>query len=114
MNLRQIASAALMTAFVAGMPLAAEAADKGKDLFNKNGCVACHGLGAKDTKKMGPNFSEVAAKYKNDAASIDKIAKKIRAGGAGTFGKVPMPPMAQVSEADAKELAKFALAHKGK
>jgi cytochrome c len=90
------------------------AADKGADLFKKNGCVACHGLGAKEAKKMGPNFSAVSDKYKNDAASIDKLAKKIRAGGKGSFGQIPMPPMAQVSEADAKELAKYALAFKGK
>ncbi|MEB3195935.1 MAG: c-type cytochrome [Candidatus Sericytochromatia bacterium] len=85
-------------------------ASSGADLFNKNGCVACHGLSAKDPKKMGPNFSDVAKKYtKKDVA---KLAKKIRAGGKGSFGQIPMPPMAQVSEADAKTLAEYALSIK--
>lgn len=81
-------------------------------LFESNGCVACHGLGAKDAKKMGPNMADVAKKY--TAKDLDKLAKKIRSGGKGSFGQVPMPPMAQVSEADAKELAKYALSFKGK
>ena len=114
MNFRQIATTAFAAALVVGLAAPAMAAGKPDDLFKKNGCVACHGLGAKDTKKMGPNFSAISDKYKNDAASIDKLAKKIRAGGKGSFGQLPMPPMAQVSEADAKELAKYALAFKGK
>ena len=111
---RHLVATLAALAFVVAAPLSAQAADKGAGLFTKNGCVACHGLGAKDAKKMGPNFSEVGAKYKNDAASIDKLAKKIRAGGKGSFGQIPMPPMAQGSEADAKELAKYALSFKGK
>ncbi|MEB3327794.1 MAG: c-type cytochrome [Candidatus Sericytochromatia bacterium] len=118
----RILSTLLAAALVTGASLAltapahasakgnAHASAKGAALFTKNGCVACHGLGAKDPKKMGPNFSEVAKKYsKKDVA---KLAKKIRAGGKGSFGQMPMPPMPQVSEADAKALAEYALSIK--
>lgn len=104
---------ALTVAAGLGLALSSPAAasgGKGAELFTKNGCVACHGLGAKEPKKMGPNFSEVAKKYtKKDVA---KLAKKIRAGGKGSFGQIPMPPMPQVSEADAKALAEYALSIK--
>lgn len=125
MNTRTL-SIALATAFlVVAAPLSAMAAKpaaaakpavsaKAAGLFNNNGCVACHGLGAKDAAKMGPSFAAVAKKYPNNAANITKLAKKIRAGGAGSFGTIPMPPMTQVSEADATELAKYALSFKGK
>lgn len=110
MNFRPLASTLLAAAFIAGAPLAASAAAPA-DLFKAN-CAACHGLGAKDAKKMGPSFSAVGAKYGPKDAS--KLAKKIRAGGAGSFGKVPMPPMAHISEADALALANYALSFKGK
>lgn len=110
MNFRHLAAALAAIAFVAATPAAALAA-KPADLFKAN-CAACHGLGAKDAKKMGPNFAAVAAKY--GPKDVDKLAKKIRAGGAGAFGKIPMPPMAHISEADAKALATYALSFKGK
>lgn len=91
---------------------AEDIAKQGEALYNKQGCVACHGLKAKDTKKMGPNFAEVAGKYKK--SDVNKIAKKIRAGGKGVYGQIPMPPMPQVSEADAKVLAEYVLTFKGK
>lgn len=121
MNYRHLASALIAAAFIAGTPLAASAAKpaapKGPDFTKaaatfKTNCAACHGLGKADGKKMGPNFAEVAAKY--GPKDVDKLAKKIRAGGAGSFGQVPMPPMAQISEADAKALAQYALSFKGK
>ena len=106
----RILSTLLAASLAAGASLALSLpaeASKGADLFTKNGCVACHGLGAKEPKKMGPNFADVAKKYtKKDVA---KLAAKIRAGGKGSFGQVPMPPMPQVNEADAKALAEYAL-----
>ena len=110
MTFRHLAAALATTAAFLGAPLEAQAA-KPADLFKAN-CAACHGLGGKDAKKMGPNFAAVGAKY--GAGDVDKLAKKIRAGGKGAFGQIPMPPMAHISEADAKELAKYALSFKGK
>lgn len=110
------ASIALAVAVVAIVPFSlAQAATKdAKPMLEKNGCFACHGIGAKAPKMMGPNYAAVAAKFAKDPKAAAKLAAKIRKGGAGSFGQVPMPPQAQVSEADAKEMALWVLKQKGK
>lgn len=66
-------------------------------LLNANACVACHTL---DKRVVGPSFREVAAKFAGDGDAAAKLAKKVREGGAGNWGSVPMPPHPQVSDAD--------------
>jgi cytochrome c len=51
----------------------------------------------------------VAAKYKGQADAVDKLAKKVKAGGSGVWGPVPMPANAGISEADAKTVVKWIL-----
>lgn len=114
------AVAAVCVAFMmnaAALATPAKSKEKGPDiaklgqaLYNKQGCVACHGLKASDTKKLGPNFGQIAAKRK--PSDLKMLAKKIRAGGKGVYGQIPMPPMSQVSEADAKILAEYILSFK--
>lgn len=77
-----------------------------EELFKKSNCLACHAL---EQKRLGPSMKEVATKYNGDSTAGDKLAKKIREGGAGVWGEMPMPPQPQVSEADAKTLADFIL-----
>lgn len=77
-----------------------------EDLFKKSNCMACHAI---DQKRLGPSMKEVAAKYKSDDSAVNMLAKKIRAGGVGVWGEMPMPPQPQVSEADAKTLAEYIL-----
>jgi cytochrome c len=67
-------------------------------LAQKNSCTACH---APDRKVIGPSWSDIAAKH---AGKADYLAGKIRSGGSGTWGSIPMPPQA-LSEADARTLA---------
>ena len=81
-------------------PKAAEA------LMQKSGCVACHAV---DKKVIGPAYKEVAAKYKSDKDAATKLAAKVKAGGQGVWGPVPMPPNAQVSDADIKTLVGWIL-----
>ena len=57
--------------------------------MNKAGCMACHN---KDKKLVGPSFKDIAAKYKGDKAAPAKLAEKVRKGGAGVWGPIPMPP----------------------
>ena len=59
---------------------------------------------------LGPAFKDVAARYKGNAGAVDLLATKIRKGGAGVWGPVPMPANNQVSEAEAKTLATWVLA----
>ncbi len=54
-------------------------------------CMGCHQV---DGPMVGPSYTEVAAKYQGDAAAADMLAEKIKAGGTGTWGSVPMPPNA--------------------
>jgi S-disulfanyl-L-cysteine oxidoreductase SoxD len=67
-------------------------------LAQKNTCTACH---APDRKLVGPSWRDIAAKHQGKA---DYLAEKIRTGGSGTWGAVPMPPQA-LNEADARTLA---------
>ena len=77
-----------------------------KALADKQGCLGCH---AAATKLVGPGYREVAAKYAGDAGAEAALAQSIRNGGAGKWGEMPMPPQKQVSEADAKKLARWIL-----
>src|SRR5512138_2517167 len=98
-------------AFAAAGLLAAGAvhADAGEDLIKKNGCTACHSI---DKKLVGPPYVEVAAKYKGDAGAAAKLADKVKKGGSGVWGQVPMPPNPQVSDADLKTIIAYILALK--
>jgi cytochrome c551/c552 len=85
----------------AAAPKKAEPVSAGKvaaGLMQKNGCLVCHGM---TNKVVGPAFSDVAKKY---PGKVDYLAGKIKNGGAGVWGPIPMPPQA-LSEADAKTIA---------
>lgn len=75
-------------------------------LADKNGCLACHGV---TDKKIGPAFSEVATKYHGQSDATEKLVAKIRAGGAGNWGSMPMPPQAQVAETDVRTMVDWIL-----
>ena len=84
-------------------PKAAEA------LAQKSGCIACHNV---DKKVIGPAYKDVAAKYKADKDAAAKLADKVKKGGSGVWGQIPMPPNAQVSDADIKTLVAWVLSLK--
>ena len=79
------------------------------DLGKKNGCLACHAL---DKKLVGPSWSEVGKKYANDSAAEAKLITKVKKGGAGVWGTVPMPPNVSVKDADIKTLIQYVLSLK--
>jgi cytochrome c len=69
-------------------------------LLRKSGCFACHTV---DKKLVGPALKDIAAKYSGTKGAVDTLAKKVRAGGSGTWGTTPMAPApATVSDADLK------------
>lgn len=78
-----------------------------EDLARKNGCAACH---AADKKAVGPSWKDIAAKYKGDAKAADTLAAKVKAGGKGVWGQVPMPPQAKVADADLKAILGWVMA----
>lgn len=73
-----------------------------KALLAKNSCTACHGL---KNKIVGPGFNEIAAKYKVKAEAENYLLAKIKSGGAGVWGTIPMPSQAHLKEADLKLIA---------
>ena len=95
-----------MKILIASLALVATSAFADDALLKKNNCIACH---AADKKLVGPSYKAVADKYRGQSGAADKLAKKIRAGGAGVWGAIPMPPHPQVSEADAKTMATYIL-----
>ena len=80
-----------------------------QDLLQKNGCTACHAI---DKKVIGPAYNDVSVKYKGDAGAPAKLMTKVKQGGAGVWGPVPMPPNPQVSDADIKAMVTYILALK--
>jgi cytochrome c len=86
---------------------AASTADEaGKLLARERNCLACHAV---DKKVVGPAFTAIANKYEGQSDAENKLALKIRKGGSGVWGAIPMPSNGQVDEAEARQLAKWIL-----
>lgn len=75
-------------------------------MMKKDGCAACHSV---DKKIVGPAYLEVAAKYKGDKNAQATLVKKVKDGGVGTWGQIPMPPNAAVPQKDIDELVGWIL-----
>ena len=99
---------ALVAALAAAASIPAFAADE-LALAQKSGCTACHAV---DKKIVGPAYKDVAAKYKADKGAAAKLEEKVKKGGSGVWGPVPMPPNTQVSDADIKKLVAWVLSLK--
>jgi len=80
-----------------------------EELAKKHNCLACHTV---DKKVVGPAYKEVAAKYRGDKAADAKLFEKVKKGGVGAWGQIPMPPNATVPDADIKALVKWVLSQK--
>ena len=77
-------------------------------LAQKNGCLACHAI---DKKVLGPSYKDVAAKYKGDKGAEAKLVAKVKAGGSGVWGPMPMPANSpQVKDEDIKSIVQWILA----
>jgi len=78
----------------------------GQAMMQKYGCAACHAV---DKPVVGPAYAQVAAKYRGDNTAASKLEHKVKAGGSGVWGPVPMPPNAAVPDADIKALVSWIL-----
>lgn len=94
----------------AGLLLAGSvlADDPGLALAGKSGCLACHSV---DKKIIGPAYKDVAAKYKGQADAEDKLVAKVKTGGSGVWGAMPMPANPKVADADLHTIVKWVLSH---
>ena len=77
-----------------------------QELAQKNMCLACHAV---DKKVLGPAFKDVAAKYKDRKDAVAYLSNKIKKGGSGVWGAIPMPAQPQLSDKDVETLAKWVL-----
>ncbi|AKQ45761.1 hypothetical protein TH63_09045 [Rufibacter radiotolerans] len=83
-----------------------ETFEKGQKLIAASDCGTCHKI---DKKLIGPAYIDVAKKYPSKKENFDYLAHKIIKGGKGVWGQIPMAPHPGISEADAKEMAKYIL-----
>lgn len=92
---------------VAALGASATAQANPEAAMEKAGCLACH---AKDKKMVGPSFKEIAAKYKGQDV-VPTLMQKVRTGGKGSFGPIPMAPNPpeKINDADLKAAVEFIL-----
>ncbi len=89
----------------AGMLIAGGAQAQEK-LAQASGCLTCHSV---DKKIVGPAYKDVAVKYRNDKTAETKLFNKVKNGGKGAWGDIPMPPNPQVKDSDIKALVHWIL-----
>lgn len=104
MNRILIASLAAAASLLAVAPARASL-----DMAKAKNCTACHAV---DKKLIGPAYKDVAAKYATDKDAVAKLSKKVREGGVGVWGQIPMPANPQVSADEAGTLVKWILSTK--
>lgn len=75
-----------------------------EELLKSNGCTACHAV---DKKMVGPAYKDVAAKYGSDKDAQAKLVEKVKKGGSGVWGPIPMPPQAHVKDEDIQAMVKY-------
>jgi cytochrome c len=97
------ADSAKVVAVAASKPGANDAA---RTLAEKSGCMSCH---APKLRVVGPSLAEIAKRYHTDSGAESKLVVKVKSGGQGVWGSVPMPPFAQLQEQDLRTLVRWIL-----
>jgi cytochrome c len=75
-------------------------------LFKNENCSACH---APNAKLVGPSIADISIKYQGQSGAVDKLMAKVKNGGSGVWGSIPMPPQSQLSDEDRKTLVVWVL-----
>ncbi|MEP7154527.1 MAG: c-type cytochrome [Betaproteobacteria bacterium] len=100
---------ATLATLAVGFLIVAGQAHANEELAVKSGCTGCHKV---DAKLVGPSYKEVAAKYKGDKKAEATLIAKVKNGGTGVWGAIPMPANTAVKDEDIKVLVKWILALK--
>jgi len=95
----------LLIATTAAAAALAAPANADEALAKKHNCLACHSV---DKKLVGPAYKDIAKKYKGQNVAA-KLEQKVKKGGQGVWGPVPMPPNPAVPDADIKKLVDWIL-----
>lgn len=79
----------------------------GQELAQKNNCMVCHQV---EVKSVGPSYKEVAAKYRAVDGAGQLLQQRVRAGGSGNWGAIPMPPNTAIGDSDLQAIIQWILA----
>jgi cytochrome c len=82
-------------------------APTGLVVARSNACLGCHAV---DRKLVGPSFRQIAEKYKGDPQAVAKLSKKVRDGGSGVWGVIPMPSHPRMKDEEIQTVVKWVLA----
>jgi cytochrome c len=70
-------------------------------------CLACHQV---DQASVGPRYTDVAMRYQENATAMAHLTDKLKSGGSGVWGEIPMPPQIAVTDAEAERMVRAILA----
>ena len=101
----------LAAAAAATLAAGAHAADAkaAEELAKSSGCLACHTV---DKKLVGPSYKEIADRYRKDKGAEASLIQRVKAGGKGVWGDIPMPPSPHLKDADIKTVVQWILSLK--
>lgn len=91
---------------VAAAPAAAAAGPVPQDVIKARACTACHAVG---TRVVGPSFNEIGSKYAKRADAAGYLVEKMKTGGVGAWGQIPMPAQPALEDDEAQAVAKWIL-----
>ena len=102
--MKKLAPFAMLGLLLAAGPVLAEPPAAAQ----KSGCMGCHSI---DKKLVGPSFKSIADKNKDQADALVRLSDKVRKGGAGVWGPIPMSPNGpdKISDADLKQVIEWVL-----
>lgn len=95
----------LVSGFLGSGAVAADESEAMK-LAEKHNCLACHSI---ESKKVGPAWQDVGKKYADDPAAREYLIAKVKKGGSGVWGSMPMPPNPTAKKADLEVLVDYIL-----
>ncbi|HDV6322519.1 TPA: c-type cytochrome [Burkholderia multivorans] len=105
---RRIVQGAVAASLVGAWGASAHAqVGDGLRVARSNACLGCHAV---DRKLVGPSFKDIAARYKGDPQAVAKLSKKVKDGGSGVWGAIPMPAHPRMSDADLRSVVEWVLA----
>jgi len=104
------APAAASGGAAAAAPADADPWKAAQPLIAKSDCLSCHNP---DHKVVGPAFKDVAARYRDKPEALAQLVKKVKAGGAGNWGQIPMAAHPTMSDADLETIIKGILSLSG-
>lgn len=78
----------------------------GQALVQASDCLRCHGM---DRRYVGPSFRQIADRYRAQPDAATYLARKIREGSVGVWGRTVMPRHPQVTEAQSSDMARWLL-----